>query len=229
MEKYGFVYLWFDKAYRRFYVGCHWGSIDDGYICSSPWMLKAHKKRPHDFRRRILVAGIPSRQETFDEEYRFLQKIKPEEVKIRYYNLHLGAKAHWSATPNAETIAQKSGDTRRGRSLPATPGRGAKISAAKKGKALTESHKAALREARVGMKLSSAHRASISEGVKKTRTPEMIEQIASKNRGKRRKINYCLTCGNETHSLRAAYCKDHRYDAMNKTRSSKVGSKWHTH
>lgn len=229
MEKYGFVYLWFDKAYRRFYVGCHWGSIDDGYICSSPWMLKSYKKRPQDFRRKVLVTCIPSKQETFDEEYRFLQKIKPEEAKIRYYNLHLGAKAHWSASPNAKSIAQKSGDSRRGKSMgPCSPEKAAKISSTKKGKAFTPEHKQALSVARKGMKLSASHRDAISKGLS-NRDPEVIERIASKNRSQRRKVNHCLTCEVDTGGTRRLYCIDHRYAAMNKTRSSKVGSKWCTH
>ena len=35
MEKYGFVYIWFDRKHKRYYIGCHWGHEDDGYVCSS--------------------------------------------------------------------------------------------------------------------------------------------------------------------------------------------------
>ena len=35
--KYGFVYIWYDRKHHRYYIGCHWGTIDDGYICSSNW------------------------------------------------------------------------------------------------------------------------------------------------------------------------------------------------
>lgn len=38
MSKYGFVYIWFDRKHHRFYIGCHWGHEEDGYICSSNWM-----------------------------------------------------------------------------------------------------------------------------------------------------------------------------------------------
>lgn len=34
-NKYGFVYLWFDRKHKRYYVGCHWGTTEDGYVCSS--------------------------------------------------------------------------------------------------------------------------------------------------------------------------------------------------
>ena len=29
MEKHGFVYIWFDRKHRRFYIGSHWGTEDD--------------------------------------------------------------------------------------------------------------------------------------------------------------------------------------------------------
>lgn len=31
MDKYGFIYIWFDKKKRRFYIGCHWGHENDNY------------------------------------------------------------------------------------------------------------------------------------------------------------------------------------------------------
>jgi hypothetical protein len=95
-EKYGFVYLWFDKKHKRYYVGCHWGTEDDGYICSSRWMRKSYNRRKNDFKRRIISRIYTNRSDLIDEEYRFLQMIKPEELKIRYYNLHNHYFNHWS-------------------------------------------------------------------------------------------------------------------------------------
>ena len=40
MEKYGFVYIWYDRKHKRYYIGCRWGTENDGYICSSSWMKK---------------------------------------------------------------------------------------------------------------------------------------------------------------------------------------------
>jgi hypothetical protein len=165
-QEYGFVYVWMDKKRKMFYVGCHWGTQDDGYVCSSNWMLKTYKRRPDTFKRRIVITNITSKQEMFAEELRLLQMIKPEEIKTKYYNFFIGERKHWSSTPDARTIAQKSGDTRRGRALPCKPGVAEKISASKKGKKFTEEHKAALKAARVGMKLSETHRKAISEGLK---------------------------------------------------------------
>lgn len=99
-EKYGFVYIWYDRKHKRYYVGSHWGSEDDGYICSSRWMRKSYKRRPEDFTRRILKKINTSRQDLYEEETRYLNMIKPEEIKVRYYNLNIKSAAHWSAIPD---------------------------------------------------------------------------------------------------------------------------------
>lgn len=65
MSKYGFVYLWFDRKHKRYYVGCHWGTEDDGYICSSQWMHQSIKYRPQDFKRRILKTNIQHRPDMY--------------------------------------------------------------------------------------------------------------------------------------------------------------------
>lgn len=95
MEKYGFVYIWRDKKHNRYYIGSHWGSIDDGYICSSTWMKNSYKRRPHDFKRRILVTNIKSKKQNIEEEHIWLKKIKPEKLGDRYYNLINSAKSPW--------------------------------------------------------------------------------------------------------------------------------------
>lgn len=82
----GFVYIWRDRKHGRFYVGSHWGREDDSYICSSTWMRNAYKRRPGDFKRRVLVSSIPSRRELLETEHRFLSMIKQHELGKRYYN-----------------------------------------------------------------------------------------------------------------------------------------------
>ena len=86
MEKYGFVYIWYDKKHKRYYVGCHWGDIDDGYICSSTWMMQAYHRRPQDFKRKILKTKL-SRMEMYNEEGRYLSMIKKEEMHSKYYQI----------------------------------------------------------------------------------------------------------------------------------------------
>jgi hypothetical protein len=107
-EKYGMVYIWRDKKHNRYYIGAHWGRIDDGYICSSSWMKKAYKNRPKDFHRRILATQILTREETFTEEFRIFKMIKPHEVKTRYYNLNVKNNNMWyTDSNNIDRISKK--------------------------------------------------------------------------------------------------------------------------
>ena len=115
-DKYGFVYIWYDsgksKSHRdelkfRYYIGCHWGSIDDGYICSSKWMKSSYKRRPQDFKRRILKTDINNKKLLLDEEYIRLSKIKDNELGEKYYNIHNHHFKHWSSNPEeAERIRE---------------------------------------------------------------------------------------------------------------------------
>lgn len=52
-----FVYMWYDKKFNMFYIGCHKGQENDGYVCSSKTMLAEYKKRPNDFTRSIIDRG----------------------------------------------------------------------------------------------------------------------------------------------------------------------------
>ena len=95
MEKYGFIYVWFDKKYKRYYVGRHWGHINDGYICSSRMMRQSYKRRTQDFKRRIVSYVYTNKNDLVVEEQRWLDMIKKEELNSRYYN-----KTKLSSTPS---------------------------------------------------------------------------------------------------------------------------------
>lgn len=114
MEKYGFVYIWFDKKHKRYYVGCRWGNENDGYICSSPWMKQGYKHRPNDFKRRIISRVYTSRHDLLNEEYRWLSMIREEELGKKYYNLRNCHFSHWSVDANRSlTIKEKVSKTKR--------------------------------------------------------------------------------------------------------------------
>lgn len=98
MEKEGFIYIWFDKKRKMYYIGCHWGTIDDGYICSSNRMRDAYRRRPNDFKRRILKRNI-ERTLLLEEEYKWLQMIPESELGTKYYNLSKHHFGHWSQNP----------------------------------------------------------------------------------------------------------------------------------
>ena len=87
MEKYGFVYIWFDKKRKMYYIGSHWGTETDGYLCSSNRMRDAHRRRPNDFKRRILNRIYSNREFLMKKEYYWLSYIKSDELGKKYYNL----------------------------------------------------------------------------------------------------------------------------------------------
>ena len=95
MEKYGFVYIWYDKKRKMYYIGCHWGTEDDGYICSSNRMRNAYKRRPGDFRRRI-IGKFDNKIEMLINENEWLTLIGKENLGKKYYNLKDCQFNHWS-------------------------------------------------------------------------------------------------------------------------------------
>lgn len=106
-EKYGFVYIWYDRKHKRFYIGSHWGTETDNYVCSSLWMKRSQKRRPQDFKRRVLQY-VYDREVITIEEHKWLDLIKDEELGKKYYNLSKHKPGHWSTDPNARlTIGQK--------------------------------------------------------------------------------------------------------------------------
>lgn len=192
VEKYGFVYIWYDRKHKRFYIGCHWGTTDDGYVCSSEWMKRAFEKRPQDFRRRIIKTKIATRRETYGEEDRFLKMIKTSEMKPinphpRYYNIYNAGKEVWHKyDEHIKTVGAKISAAKKGKSVPAPEGRGAAISAAKKGKKFTEEHKEALRQAKLGTTRSEEAKRKTSESLKRnwelsTTRPRKLKTINNPN------------------------------------------------
>jgi len=92
--KYGFVYIWYDRKHKRYYIGSHWGQEDDGYICSSSWMKRSYMRRPRDFKRKI-ISRVDDRSKLIEEEQRWLFFTKKEELGKRYYNLNNVVIKHW--------------------------------------------------------------------------------------------------------------------------------------
>lgn len=106
-EKYGFIYLWFDRKRKMYYIGCHWGYINDGYICSSDRMRDAYSRRPQDFRRKI-ISIINDRSILFEKEHEWLQLIQDFELGTKYYNLRNTKWNHWSSDIDSRlTVNQK--------------------------------------------------------------------------------------------------------------------------
>lgn len=104
----GFVYLWYDRAKQMFYIGSHFGTAGDKYICSSPWMKRAYKRRPSHFMRRILYWHFSEdRQTLLEREFEWLRKIPSNELGKRFYNLNGGKPGHWIAKDGSLDIKKR--------------------------------------------------------------------------------------------------------------------------
>ena len=155
-QKYGFVYIWYDRKNNRYYIGSHWGTEDDGYICSSRMMRQSYKRRPEDFKRRVIKRICTTRQDLLLEEERWLKMVDPDKTtprnttvesrkNVRYYNIKLGTQNQWwSSDEKRLTVGEKISKAKTGKSVPCTPEKAVAISEAKKGKPLTAEHRAAL-------------------------------------------------------------------------------------
>ena len=174
MEKYGFVYLWYDKKHKRFYIGCHWGTEDDRYISSSSWMKQGYKHRPNDFKRRILSRVYTNKQDLLEEEYRWLSKITENELGKRYYNLHNHHFNHWSTDENKKlTVGQKVSRSKTG----------------KKGTPHTEESKQKLREARAKQIIPSwKHTEETKQKMRKPKPPRTEEHKKNMSEAKKGSI-----------------------------------------
>ena len=147
MQHTGFVYVWYGRKKKWFCIGSRFGTTDDGYISSTGFLPKAYKKRPEDFKRRILDYYYGSeRKELHLLEQKWLNYIKPHEFCLaenkrngttRYYNVKSTAsgiggeyasklrKAYWESEKGAEHKKRLSEETtkrnkeRKGKGLPA--------------------------------------------------------------------------------------------------------------
>ena len=191
-EKYGFVYVWYNRWKKKFYVGCHWGTEDDGYICSSSIMRKAYNRTPQNFKRRTVQRVYTNRQDLLVEEHKWLSQIKDEELGKKYYNLSKRHFGHWTATDKAEEIAKKISNNLPKKRKPLSEEHKEKLSKAHTGKVLSEEHKINLSKTgtwnnlkpggwNTGIKHSQEHREAIREGVSKAYSDGMIGRKISES------------------------------------------------
>jgi NUMOD3 motif len=116
-----FLYIWFDKNRKMFYVGMHEGEPTDGYISSSRWFNGEHQYRPNDFRRKILKF-FNTKEEARKEEARFLRFIEEHEFGKKYYNLKNGkpkGSSPWNkGTPMSIEQRKKLSEIKKGKPSP---------------------------------------------------------------------------------------------------------------
>ena len=175
MQKYGFIYIWFDRKHKKFYLGRHWGRENDGYICSSTNMRNNYKNSPLDFKRKIISYVYTNVEDLILEEQKWLSKIKVDECGKKYYNISLSA-----STPTMRN-KKHSAETKE------------KMKNAALGKKLSEETKEKIRQANLGKKYSDE--INVKKGIN-NRDYSDIEfrnkiSVAAKNRseGTRKKIS----------------------------------------
>jgi hypothetical protein len=202
----GFVYHWYDRAQNMHYFGSHWGSQDDGYVCSSKWMKDAYKRRPKDFIREILAVVTTSRADLLRREQYWLDRISPKQLGKGVYNLKNKISGHWFVDEGKlKTVGEKIGDGNRGQKRtsevrakmsaaqkgkpghPQTPKTRAQISVSNSGKTHTAETRAAISIAKRGKPLSAAARANMSNShLGKPLSPEHRKALSSALSGKKR-------------------------------------------
>lgn len=187
-DKYGFIYIWYDRKHKRYYVGCHWGYEDDGYICSSTWMNQAYKRRPQDFKRRIIKRIYTSKKDLFKEEQKYLGMIKKDELGKKYYNLQ-NTWEHWILDENKEkSVREKISKTKKGKKLPKSIEWQLNWNESRRGHEVTGETKEKLRTANVGKSLSNETKeklSSINKGVPKSKeAKENMSKSWSKRKSK---------------------------------------------
>ena len=100
-----FVYCWTDKVTNKLYVGSHKGLTNDGYICSSKYMMEEYKNRPNDFSRQIIAEGIYVDMRKF--EYMILKSANAA-LDEQFYNKHNGGdKFNTTKESHKKTIQTK--------------------------------------------------------------------------------------------------------------------------
>lgn len=80
-----FVYEWTNTSNGMKYIGSHKGTVDDGYISSSKYLLEDYKKHPSWFSRNIIAFGSVHEMRRLETE--LLQKVDASNNPM-YYNKH---------------------------------------------------------------------------------------------------------------------------------------------
>lgn len=86
------------------YIGVHKGTPDDGYICSSKYMMAEYKKRPADFSRTIIEIG--EHEHCQKTETNLLKEVSAKE-NPNYYNKHIPGESFYTHGPRSQETKDK--------------------------------------------------------------------------------------------------------------------------
>ena len=136
----GFVYKWVDTSNGMYYIGCHKGDVNDRYIGSGTYFLKAYNKRPEAFVREVLYVG-----EHFAELEEFMLTELNASQDKESYNLVNACRGQNEYTSE---VRERIGKAHRG--VPKRESTKIKMSAAAKGKVKSDSHRESISKSMIG-------------------------------------------------------------------------------
>jgi len=172
-EKIGIVYRWVNIENQKWYIGSHFGTLDDGYISSGKIFLAAYKKHQNKMMRQILYIGPDCRKA--EEFYLMLLNAARDRQSYNMKNTAMGGGVPVENL-SAETRAKISEALRRRKRKPLTEEQRKKISVTLTGRKLPEALKQKYSEIRKGDKNSFYG---------KKHTEESKEKMRAANLGKR--------------------------------------------
>ena len=164
----GYVYIWFDKKRKMFYLGSHEGPVSDSYTGSGKRFSPAFKKRPEDFKMRIVEFHKGDRQTLYEREQYWLDMIPRDQFGKKYYNLKPTAEGgnNIGRVVSDETRAKVS-KVHKGKIVSEETRAKMRLAAKNRPKRKhSEETKKKIREGNLGVKRSAATRKKNSEAMK---------------------------------------------------------------
>ena len=169
-DKVGIVYQWTNIDNQKWYIGSHYGRLDDGYIGSGKVFKKAFAKNPNKMTRQILHIGKDFRQA---EEYYLLSlDAARDRQSYNMKNTAIGGDVSHCFTAEAR---QKMSIASKGRIVIITQETRKKISESLTGKKHTEE---------TLKKFSEIRKGANNHFFGKTHTDETKQKISAANKGK---------------------------------------------
>lgn len=173
IERIGIVYGWINIENQKWYIGSHFGTLDDGYISSGKIFLAAYKKNQNKMMRQILYIGPDFRKA--EEFYLLFLDAARDRQSYNMKNTVFGGGVPLENL-SIETRHKISEALRRRVRKPLTPEQRQKISKTLTGRKLPEELKQKYSEIRKGDKNSFYG---------KKHTDESKEKMRAANLGKR--------------------------------------------
>lgn len=108
-DYYGFVYLWYDTKHKKFIIGSHHGSTEDGYITGTGGVhvQRIFSKRPETMKRKILAYNCDDCVKTTRQLEQYYLDLRPNiGSNPKYYNINntawggVGGWDHVNNNPN---------------------------------------------------------------------------------------------------------------------------------